>query len=51
MTGTYVSNAELEAAFLAAREHGKILNDDVLRAIILAARKSELPDPTHSAGS
>lgn len=36
---THVTDAELQAAFLAAREMGKILNDEVLAAIIIAARK------------
>lgn len=34
-----VTEAELRAAFLAARKLGQVLQDDVLRAIILAARK------------
>ena len=33
-----VTEAQLKAAFLAARSLGKILDDDVLRAIILAGR-------------
>jgi hypothetical protein len=35
-----VTDAQLQAAFLAARELGKILEDDVLRAIIVASRKA-----------
>jgi hypothetical protein len=34
-----VSDAQLQAAFLAARQLGRILTDEVLRAIILAARE------------
>ncbi len=34
-----VTAAELQAAFLAARAHGKILGDDVLRDIITAVRE------------
>lgn len=37
-----VTNAELEAAFLAARAHGKILGDEVLRAVIVAAREAKV---------
>jgi hypothetical protein len=33
-----LSEAQLQAAFLAARRFGKILDDDVLRAIVRAAR-------------
>lgn len=36
---TTVTDAQLQAAFLAARGEGKILDDNVLRAIILAARE------------
>lgn len=32
-----ISNAQLQAAFMAAKGMGKILDDDVLRAIITAA--------------
>lgn len=33
-----VTEAQLKAAFLAARAKGKVLDDDVLRAVIVAAR-------------
>jgi hypothetical protein len=39
--GPDVTEAELAAAFLAARGFGKILDDDVLRAIIVAAREAK----------
>lgn len=34
------TDAELQAAFLAAREYGKVLDDEVLTAILIAARKA-----------
>jgi hypothetical protein len=40
---TIVTEAQLNAAFLAARAHGKILADEVLRDIILAARGVKVP--------
>ena len=33
-----LTEAQLKAAFLAARSFGKILDDDVLRAIVAAVR-------------
>jgi hypothetical protein len=38
LLGDTVTEAQFRAAFLAARELGKVLDDDVLRAVILAAR-------------
>jgi hypothetical protein len=38
-TPRLVTDAQLQAAFLAARRHGVILQDDVLRAIIAAAQE------------
>jgi hypothetical protein len=35
-----ITNDQLQAAFLAARQFGKILEDDVLAAIITAARNA-----------
>lgn len=35
-----VSEAQLQAAFLAARKLGHVLTDDVLKAIIVAAREA-----------
>ena len=35
-----VTEAQLQAAFMAARALGKVLDDEVLRAIIVAARKA-----------
>jgi hypothetical protein len=38
MNAAYVpTEAQLQAAFMAARELGKVLDDDVLTAIIVAA--------------
>lgn len=45
-----VTEAELQAAFLAARKLGKVLQDDVLRAVILAAREVR-PDEPRTCGS
>lgn len=36
-----ITEAQLQAAFLAARQFGKILDDDVLKAIIVAASEAE----------
>lgn len=41
MPGYQPTEAELQAAFLAARGHGKILDDDVLTAILTAAREAQ----------
>jgi hypothetical protein len=38
---TTVTERQLQAAFLAARNFGVILQDDVLRAVIVAAKEAE----------
>jgi hypothetical protein len=45
-----LTDSQLQAAFLAARKHGKILNDDVLRDIIAAVRETLPPWQPASGG-
>lgn len=42
MTDGRITEAQLAAAFFAARGHGVILSDEVLRDIIVAARRAGL---------
>jgi hypothetical protein len=41
LIGPDVTEAQLKAAFLAARKLGQILDDDVLRAILVAGREAD----------
>jgi hypothetical protein len=49
VTGYQPTDAELQAAFLAARGFGKILDDEVLTAILTAARAARRPAPRRAA--
>jgi hypothetical protein len=44
VAGDTVTEGQLQAAFLAARALGVVLQDDVLRAVILAARRQAIAE-------
>lgn len=46
LMGDTVTEAQLAAAYAAARGLGKVLQDDVLRAVILAARHAANAEAT-----